>query len=298
MGKINDFWSLLKEGVAEYFEDNAVSRGAAISFYAMMAMGPVLYICAWMAGLFFGSKAAHGRVIDEVRHVVSGDTAAMLKAAIEASGNIQGGFWPTLIGLVVLVLTAGGVFVEVQWALNNIWKVPSPPFSYWRMIRTWLQSLALVAGLGVLLCLSLLINTLVGAFGAYFERLFGVGGWVVWSLNFCVSAVLIGLLFAAIYRVLPNRELEWRDVLVGAAITTVLILIGEYLIALYLAMSALGHRYGSAGGAFAILMWLYYSVQVFLLGAEITKVWSRRRGSPAARAVAALRNRLDRAATG
>lgn len=296
MGKLKTFGSLLREGVGEYFEDNAVSNGAAISFYAMTAMGPILYVCAWMAGLFFGTKAAHTRIIYEVRHVISGDTATMLQAAIEASGKTHGGFWPTVVGAVVLILTAGGVFVEVQGALNSIWKVPSPPFSYGRMARTWLQSLALVAGLGVLLCLSLLINTLIGALGAYFDQLMGVGRWLVWGLNFCVSATLIGLLFAGIFRVLPNRELEWRDVLVGAAITTVLILIGEYLIALYLALSALAHRYGAAGGAFAILMWLYYSVQVFLLGAELTKVWSKRYGSPAARAAAVGQYRLDRAA--
>lgn len=296
MGKIKDFWSLLQEGVEEFFEDSAHSRGAAISFYAVTAMGPVLYIGAWLTGLVFGSKAAHTHLIYEVRRVVGHDTAAMLQAAIEASGKIHGGFWPTLIGVTVLVLTAGGVFVEVQSALNCIWKVSTPPFTIGRMLRSWLQSIALVGGLGVLLCLSLLVNALVGAFGPYLSSLIGIAGEVIWLINFSLSATLITFLFAAIYRILPNRALEWRDVLVGAAITTALILIGEYLIALYLAMSALGHRYGSAGGAIAFLMWLYYSAQVFLLGAELTKVWSKRHGSPAARAVAATRYRLDKAA--
>jgi membrane protein len=262
----------------------------------MTAMGPVLYICAWLAGLVFGNKAAHTHLVHEVRRVVGHDTAAMLQAAIEASGKIHGGFWPTLVGVAVLVFTAGGVFVEVQAALNCIWKVPPPPFTLWQMLRSWLQSIALVGGVAVLLCVSLLVNALVGAFGPYFERLIGIGGGVIWLINSSISATLITGLFAAIYRVLPNRALEWRDVLVGAAITTALILIGEYLIALYLAMSSLGNRYGSAGGAIAFLLWLYYSAQVFLLGAELTKVWSKRYGSPAARAVAATRYRLDRAA--
>lgn len=296
MGKIKEYWSLLKEGVEDFFEDNAISRGAAISFYAMTAMGPVLYICAWIAGLFFGNKAAHTHLIYEVRRIIGRDTAAMLQAAIEASGKIHGGFWPTLAGALVLVLTAGGVFVEVQWALNCIWKTPSPQFTFGRMLRTWLQSIALVAALGILLCVSLFVNALIGAFGSYFHLLFGVGSWLVGLLNFCFSAALITFLFAAIYRILPNRELEWRDVFVGAVITMVLILIGEYLIAIYLAMSALSHRYGSAGGAMAILIWLYYSVQVFLLGAELTKVWAKRHGSPAAKAVAVAQYRLDRAA--
>jgi membrane protein len=282
--------------VKEFYEDSAHSHGAAISFYAMTAMGPVLYICAWMAGLFFGNKAAHTHLIDEIHRVVGYDTAAMLQTAIEASGKIHGGAWPTIFGALVLVLTAGGVFVEVQSALNGIWRAPTPPFTVRRMLRTWLESIAMVGALGVLLCASLLINALVGAFGVYFEPLIGVGGWVVWFLNFIFSASLITFLFAAIYRVLPNRELEWRDVFVGAVITTGLILVGEYLIALYLATSALSNRYGSAGGAIAFLLWLYYSVQVFLFGAELTKVWSRRHGSAAARAVARAQHWLDKAA--
>lgn len=295
MRAIAELWALFREGVDEFFHDNALSRGAAISFYAMMAMGPVLYICAWLAGLFLGTKAAHNHLIYEVRHVIGSETAGTLQAAIEAAGKMQNGFWPAIFGAVVLVLTAGGVFVEVQSALNAIWKAPEPPFSFWRMIKTWLQSIALVIGLGILLCCSLLINAMVGAFGSYFHHLFGVGGWLVWLLNFVVSTSLITFLFAAIYRVLPNRPLKWGDVFSGAVVTTGLILIGEFFIAFYLAESALANRYGSAGGAMAILIWLYYSVQVFLLGAEITKVWSRRHGSAAARAINALRSRLDRA---
>ncbi|GAA0526362.1 membrane protein [Rhizomicrobium palustre] len=287
-------WFLFREGVQEFFADNALSRGAAISFYAMTAMGPVFYICATVAGIFLGNREATTHLIYEVRRVVGHDTAATMEAAIQAS-KLQGGFWPTLFGVIVLVLTAGGVFVEVQSALNAIWKAPEPPFSYWRMIKTWAQSIALVAGLGVLLCCSLIINAAVGAFGHYFHNLFGIGGGIVWLLNFAVSTSLICFLFAAIYRLLPNRALQWGDVITGAVVTTGLILIGEYLIAFYLAETALAHRYGSAGGAMAILIWLYYSVQVFLLGAEITKVWSRRHGSPAARAIAAARYRLDKA---
>jgi membrane protein len=296
VGNLRKLWILLREGVEEFFQDAAHSRGAAISFYAMTATGPVLYICASMAGLIFGNKAAHTNLIYEIRHVVGRDTAAMLKAAIEASARMHDGFWPTLLGAAILVFTAGGMFVEVQSALNCIWKVPSPPFTLWRMVKSWLQSIALVASLGILLCASLLINALVAAFGSYFEQLIGIGSALIWMINFFVSFSFITFLFAAIYRILPNRALEWGDVFAGAVITTCLILIGEYLIAAYLAMSALGHRYGSAGGAIAFLMWLYYSVQVFLLGAELTKVWSRRHGSPAARAVWTSPYRLDRAA--
>lgn len=293
MGILRELWILFRDGVKEFFEDNAQSHGAAISFYAMVAMGPVLYICAWVAGIFLGSKAANSHLIYELRRVVGPDTAAMLQATIFASGHINSGFLPTAMGVIILVLTAGGVFVEVEAALNRIWKAPIRPFSYWHMLRSWLESIALVGVLGVLLCASLLINAAVSAFGTAFHDLFGVGVWFVWLLNLLVSAVLITFLFAAIYRLLPNRVLQWRDVAVGAVVTTALILIGEYIIAYYLAASALAHRYGTAGGVMAVLIWLYYSVQVFLLGAEITKVWSRRHGSPLARAASLFR--LDRA---
>lgn len=294
MGKISGLWSLVREGVQEFFADAAHSRGAAISFYAMTAMAPVLYICAWVAGIFLGPKAAHTHLVEQVRRVIGSDTAEMLQVAIAAAGHVSGGFG-TLAGVALLLFTAGGVFVEVQSALNCIWKTPPPPFSWWGMVKSYLFSLALVGGLGLLLCLSLLVNTMVGAFGSYFESLIGIGGGVVWLLNMAVSAGLITFLFAAVYRVLPNRALEWGDVIHGAVITAILILIGEYAIAFYLSQSALSHRYGSAGGAMAFLMWLYYSSQVFLLGAEITKVWSERHGSPAAQA-AARNVRLERAA--
>lgn len=270
-------WAVFRQGVIEFFADEAHSRGAAISFYAMLAMGPVLYICAWAGGLILGAKAADGHLIGEIRHVIGSDTAILLRNAIDASAKMPGSFLPTLFGAIVLVLTAGGVFVEVQSALNAIWKAPEPPFSLLRIVRRWLESVALLGILGVLFCASLLINAAVGAFGTYFHQMFGIGGWLVWLLNLLVSASLITCLFATIYRLLPNRPLTWGDAFGGAVVTTGLILIGEYLIAFYLAASALSHRYGTAGGAIAVLIWLYYSVQVFLLGAEITKVWARRR---------------------
>jgi len=292
---IAEFWRIFAEGVKAFFRDEAPSRGAAIAFYTTTAMGPVLYISAWLAGLFVGSHAAHARLVHEIQRLVDRDTAQMLQDAIAAAGRIHGGILPTLVGAIVLVFTSGGVFVEVQWALNRIWKTANPPFTTGRLLRTWCESVALVLGLGVFLCASLLLNTMIGALGAYFERLFGIGGWLAAIMNFCLSASLIAVLFGTIYKVLPNRELQWRDVAMGAAVTTALILVGEYLIAFYLAATALGHRYGSAGGAIAFLMWIYYSVQVFLLGAEFTKSWAMRHGSAAARA-AAHGLRLDQAA--
>ncbi len=293
MGRIREFWALLQEAGAEFFRDNGFSRGAAISFYAMIAMGPILFICVWIAGLLVGSKAAHTRLFYEMRHLIGHGTAATLQAAMQGASSFHS-VWTTVIGFVILVLTAGGVFIELQSALNAIWKTPDPPFTFRRMARTWLQAIALVPLMGVLFVFSLFVNALVSIFGRYFESLFGIGGSVVWVGNLVFSAFLLSLLFAAIYRVLPNRALLWHDVMAGAIITTVLILIGEYLIALYLGLTALSTRYGAAGGAIAVLMWIYYSAQMFLLGAELTKAWASRHGSAAARAAGHAENyRLD-----
>jgi len=270
---------VLREGVVAFIDDNAISRGAAIAFYAMTAIVPTLYISAAIGGLVLGDQVARSGIVREIGRVVGHDTAAMLQKAAHSIALGEAGWWSGIVGVVVLVLTAGGVFVEVQAALNAIWKAAPPKMTVWRFLRSWVESLAMVVGLGVLLSLSVVVNALVNALGSHIPNLIGMGSWLVWLLNFGVSSTLIALLLGTIYMVLPNRNLEWRDVVVGTLITTVLIAIGEYLIAFYLATSALSHRYGAVGGSIAVLMWIYYSVQVFLLGAEITKVWSSRYGS-------------------
>ncbi|MDE2181932.1 MAG: YihY/virulence factor BrkB family protein [Alphaproteobacteria bacterium] len=277
-----EFWAFVKAALAAFFHDGALSRGAAISFYAMTATPPILYICAWLAGLVLGHHAASSGLIQEVGRIVGADTAKMLQTAIHSSGPRGTGFWAGAVGTAILVFTAGGVFIEVQDALNAIWHAAPPRMTLWRFLRSWIESLAMVLGLGVLLAMSLMVNALISGLGEHAEHFLGVGSWAARTVNFGVSATFITVLFAAIYMVLPNRDLRWRDVLVGAVVTTVLIEIGEFLIGLYLATSSISQRYGTAGGTIAVLMWIYYSVQVFLLGAEFTKVWSMRHaGLPA-----------------
>lgn len=276
MGMLNEAWTLVKAAAIAFFRDGALSRGAAISFYAMLATPPILYICGWLAGLVVGHSEARLALIDEISGIVGGDTAKMLQTAIRGSRPPGTGFWAGAFGTAVLIITAGGVFVEVQNALNAIWKATPPRLTLWRLVRSWFESLALVMALGVLLSMSMMGNAVINALGERAEHLIGIGLWPARILNFGISATLITALFAAIYMLPPNRELRWRDVLVGAAVTTLLIEIGEFLIALYISTTAIGHRYGSAGGAMAVLIWIYYSVQMFLLGAEFTKVWSTR----------------------
>jgi membrane protein len=274
MANRNSAGTLLKEVAAAVVDDAALSRSAAISFYAISAMVPILYICVMLAGLVLGPGAARSGLLTELGNVVGYDSAELLQRAVHRAATSLGGFWPGLIGTVVFVLTAGGVFVEVQSALNAIWKAAPRKTTLLQFLRSWAESLAVVLALGVLLVASLLVNAGISALGSRAEDLLGVGGWLAWLAGLTVSSLLIAILFGTIYIVLPNRELHWRDVMFGAAVTTVLFQVGEYVISVYLGMSAAAHRFGALGGAIVVLTWIYYSVLVFLLGAEITKAWS------------------------
>ena len=271
-------WSLLKKGVEAFIDDDALTYGAAIAFYVITAFAPVLYIAATIAGMVFGWDAATSALRYQIARLVGPDGAALVHAALHNTLVNRHGFWPNLLGFVLLILTASGVFGEMQTALNTFWKA-RPRFTVWEFVRTRLLSLGLVLALGFLLLISLVLNTLVTALGDRIEYVLPIGKALAEVLNFAVSFGLIALLFAAIYKVIPDVELEWGDVIAGALGTAALFLGGEYLIALYLGSGLVGYRYGAAGGLFVLLLWIYYTAQVFLLGAEFTKVYASRRGS-------------------
>lgn len=287
MGNIRHVARLLKEAVVAYHDDGAMSRGAAISFYAMTATAPILYIAAMIAGIVIGPEVARSGITHEIGRAIGHDSAKLLYTAIHNSADAQGGahFIANLFSTVLLLVTAVGMFLEIQSALNAIWRTQPEGHALLTLLRDWFASLALVLGVAFLLLASLVFNTMISALGDRIDYYVKVGGTVARLLNLGISSLLIGSLFAAIYRLLPNRDLQWRDVVAGAVATTLLVQAGEYGISLYLGTVSVGYRYGSAGGVIAVLMWIYYTVQVFLLGAEFTKVWSQRYGSPAARAV-------------
>lgn len=277
MERLSTIWPLLKAAGRAFIEDEGLSRGAAIAFYAMTSIAPILYIAAYFGGVVMGRKLARGELAEEISRLAGHNVADLLQGVAHSIGPASAGVWPGFLSVVVLVLTAGAVFMEVQTALNVIWKASMPTFTVWRLLRSWAESLALVIALGALLLASMVFNALLDVLGDHAEHFFGVGSWLVWILSFAVATALMAVLFGAIYLVLPNRELSWRDVVFGAVVTAVLSQAGELLISLYVGFMA--RRYGSAGGVIVVLMWIYYSAQVFLLGAEITKVWSFRHGS-------------------
>jgi membrane protein len=281
---LSEPWEMLKDTVASYIADNALSRGAAIAFYTVTSIGPVLLIVVAIAGLVFGRAAAEDAITVQLSGLMGRQTAEMLQTAVANAAGKSSGILATVLGVVMLIATASGVFGEVQAALNAIWKVDSkvatPEGStVSRLIRARAASLGLVATLGFLLIVSLAVSAALTAFGNQLNSVLPFGKIILTMLNLVVSLALLSVLFAAIYKILPDRRLEWRDVIVGAAATTVLFTVGKSLIGWYLGSSAVASSYGAAGALIILLLWVYYSVQTFLLGAEFTKIFANRYGS-------------------
>jgi membrane protein len=265
---------LFKDTVLAFIDDEALSRGAAIAFYAVTSIAPVLLIVIAIAGLAFGHDAAENAVKGQLSALMGEQTADVVQTAVANASGKSSGILATLIGIATLIATASGVFGEMQSALNAIWKVQPSGTTLSRLVRARAASLGLVAALGFLLMVSLVVSAGLTAFGNYLNSLFPFGALVLSILNVAVSLLLISLLFAAIYKVLPDRHLQWRDVILGAVVTAVLFTIGKALIGWYIGSSAVASSYGAAGALIVLLLWVYYSAQIFLLGAEFTKVFT------------------------
>jgi membrane protein len=279
MGALSETWKLLKDTVLSFIDDEALSRGAAIAFYAATSIAPVLLIVIAIAGLAFGRDAAQNAITAQLSGLMGQQTAEVLQSAVASAAGKSSGIVATVVGIITLFATASGVFGEMQSALNAIWKVQPTGTTVSRLIRARAASLGLVAALGFLLMVSLVVSAALTAFANQINSILPFGRLLLSGLNFVVSLTLISVLFAAIYKVLPDRHLEWHDVGVGAVVTAVLFTIGKALIGLYIGRSAVASSYGVAGALIVLLLWVYYSAQIFLLGAEFTKVYANRHGS-------------------
>ena len=281
---LKTIWTVLKETVNDYWEDDALSKGAAIAFYTILSLGPVLLICIAIAGLAFGQDAAQGAIVGQLRGMMGEDAAKAIQTMIASAGDRQSGVWATVIGVGTLLVTASGVFGEMQSALNAIWKA-QPKGGLSRMVRARAASLGLVATMGFLLLVSLVVAAVLSALGKMLNDMVPGAALLLQVVNFIISFAIVSALFAAIYKILPDRRLQWRDMTVGAVGTAFLFTVGKTLIGLYLGKSSVASSYGAAGALVIVLLWIYYSTQIFLLGAEFTKVWASHHGSAEAFAV-------------
>lgn len=280
-------WRLTRESVLAFIEDGALSRGAAISYYTVTSLAPILIIVISIAGLFFGEDAARGAIQDQLGGLMGRDGAAVIQEIVKHASSPSTSTIAGLLGLVALILTASGTFGEIQSALNAIWRVRPAGTTLGRLVRARVASLGLVATLGFLLLASLAVSAAISGFTHALSARLPFAGIVARAASLCVSFLLIAVMFAAIYKALPDRDLRWRDVIVGAAVTSALFTAGKFLIGLYLGSSTMGSSYGAAGGLIVLSVWVYYTAQIFLLGAEFTKAYASNFGSMRQTAAAA-----------
>ena len=275
-------WRLLRDSVEAFIADDALSRGAAISFYTATSIGPVLFIVVAIAGLAFGEDAARGAIASQLSGLMGRESADLVQTTVLSASGKSSGILASVVGTATLLITASGVFGEMQSALNAIWKTQPQGTTVSRLVRARAASLGLVAALGFLLLVSLVISAILSGLTSYVNAVLPFGALILQVLNFVISFALISVLFAAIYKVLPDAKLSWADVRVGAVVTALLFNVGKFLIGLYLSHSAMASSYGAAGALIILLLWIYYSTQSFLLGAELTKIYASYRGTPAA----------------
>jgi membrane protein len=271
-------WKIVKQGVIAFIEDDALSRGAAIAFYAVTGFLPALVTVFTIMRALFGHEMIRFYAARALEILLGREGQVVLDMAAKAASGRTLDLRAELVGAAVLVVTASGAFSEVQAALNAIWKTSAADLSLGRFLRARLVSIALVFGLGALLLASMIGTVIATQWVAHTET---ASPLVAAFVNFLLALVLISPVFAAIYKVLPDTSLEWGDVVVGAIGTACLYELGQVLIGLYLYNTSGGAAYSVAGGFIVVLLWIYYSAQVFLLGAEFTKIYANRRGSRA-----------------
>ncbi|HUN40465.1 MAG TPA: YihY/virulence factor BrkB family protein [Acetobacteraceae bacterium] len=292
-----DVWQLTKRSVAAFFEDDAFSKGAAISFYAVLALGPILLIIVALVGFLYGDDATRGALLDKLGGFMGERAASFLQNAIKGAGSHGAGITATIVGVVSLLLTATAVFGELQTALNAIWRAQPKGSSMRQLLRSRLVSLGLVLLLALVLIVSLVLSALIVGLQHQLNRIMAVPATLIGLLNFILSLALLSALIAAVYKVLPDRDLNWRDVTAGAVVTALLITIGKVAIGIYIGSSATISGYGAAGSVIAVLFWIYYSVEIFLLGAEFTRVYAERE-APLRRSPAGSGQPTDRESAG
>jgi membrane protein len=271
---LKSLWTVTKRSAEAFIDDGALSRGAAIAFYAVTSIGPVLLIVVAVAGLFFGEDAARGALMTQLGQAMGPESAGFLQLAIGKASNHSSGVIATIIGVVSLVVTASGVFGEMQTALNAIWRASPEGTAVTRIIKARLTSLTLVVTLGFLLLVSLLLGAAIAAVSHALNNIMPFTDALLHLLNFAISLALLTAIFGAIYKILPDRHLQWRDTMVGAFVTALLITIGKLGIGIYIGTSGIASSYGAAGSVLASLLWIYYSAQIFLFGAEFTRAYA------------------------
>ncbi|TLD40211.1 MAG: Ribonuclease BN [Candidatus Jettenia ecosi] len=278
--KFKSVIGFIKTIFSEFSEDKASRLAAAMAYYAVFSLAPLLIIAIAIIGFVFGKEAAQGKIVEQMQGLVGESGAKVMQSMIEATSKPKSGLIATVLGVAALMFGAGRLFAQLQDALNTIWEVvPKPGRDIMSMVRERFLSLTLVLGTGFLLLVSLILTAGLESFGNYLVGILPGLDYILQILNLVVSFAVITLLFAMIFKLLPDVKIAWNDVWIGAVMTTVLFIIGKYFIGLYLGRSSTTSAYGAAGSLIIILLWNYYAAMILLLGAEFAQVYANKYGS-------------------
>ena len=283
-------WAIVKSASNGFIDDKLMKLSGALSFYMIFSMGPLLLIIITMCSIFYGRDAVQGKVYAQLERFVGHDTAIQLQSIIQHAAISGKSIFATVIGILFLVIGASSVFAEMQDSINMIWGLkPKPKSGWWGFLKSRLLSFSIVVSLGFLLLISLVVSALVEALGTQLQAAIpGVSVVFVYIINLGITVLITSFIFAAIFKVLPDAEIKWKDVSIGAVTTTVLFLLGKFAISFYISKSNIGSTYGAAGSLIVVLLWVYYSAMILYFGAEFTKFYAVALGSeikPAAYAV-------------
>lgn len=266
---------MAKQTWQEWNDDEAPRLGAALAFYSVLSIGPLLLVSIWGAGLIFGEDNASRYILDEMRSMLGTDGAKAIEDILLHTHNESGGVLTAIIGLATLMFSAAGFFDQLQSTFNLIWNVPKQKTDLKDYIFKRLLSFSMVVGIGLLLLFSLIVSAALTALTSMLGD--AAPAIILQSVNFILSFAITTLLFAIAFNVLPDIHIKWRDVWVGAALTAMLFTVGKFLIGLYLGHTNIGTSYGTAGSMIILLVWIYYSAQIIFFGAEFTQVYTRYR---------------------
>jgi membrane protein len=281
----NKWVRMTVDAVSAWWNDQAPSKGAALAYYSMFSIAPMLFLIISIAGLVFGADAVRGMVFEQIASLMGQNGAEAIEEMLAHVSEPKTGTWATVTSVAVLLFGASTVFGQLQTALDTIWRVPEEEKAkeqqsgLWIFIRSRLLTFGMVLGLAFLVTISLLLSSALSALGKWWAPLLGQWEAVAHVLDLVVNFAVLTVVFAAIFKLMPRAHIQWRDVWVGAGVTTVLFVIGKFLIGLYLGKSDVGSSFGAFGSLVIVMVWIYYSAQIFLLGAEFTWVYAHEAGS-------------------
>lgn len=277
---LNHFWILSKAAASSWVDDYAQSMGAALAYYTMFSVAPLLLIVISIAGLVFGVEAARGEIVGQLQGLMGQQGALAVQGLLESVNKPAKSVTATVVGLILLLIGATSVFGELQDSFDRIWRAPKRnKGGVWSLLRARLLSFGMIMGIGFLLMVSLVVSAALAALGKLWGPLFA--DWAVLAnlINVLFSFAFTTTVFAMIYKIMPRVKVDWADVWIGAVVTALLFTVGKFLIGLYIGRSGVTSGFGAAGSLVVLLLWVYYSAQIFLLGAEFTWAYSLTFGS-------------------